>query len=148
MNTAETFFKDYLNKHNIPFWYIQQDQESYSKKIKEIHTKRPDFLIIIPNFTILFIDVKDKPPLKKYEKICLDYLEILQYNNLQKCSNIQIWYVVSNHFINYSEWFCIPATKIMNFKKFVVDEKYISIPVRAFTKLSSEESFYNLLKKY
>ena len=146
MNKAEQQFQSYLNKHNIPFWFIQQDLETYSKTLKQFNTKRPDFFILIPNFGSILIDIKDTTPLKKHKKICLDYKEIIKYNNLQKYFNMQVWYIISNNQVHYSTWYCMPASKAIQFKRFLVNNKYLSIPLEEYFQISINEPFYNLLK--
>jgi hypothetical protein len=40
---AEKRFKDWLEKHNIPYFYIKQDLETFSPALKGIFSgKRPD----------------------------------------------------------------------------------------------------------
>jgi len=56
---AEKKFKQWLDKHNIPYLYIHQDIETFSSAFKNSSGKRPDFMVLIPNFGFIFVDVKD-----------------------------------------------------------------------------------------
>jgi len=67
-NIAEFEFKKWLDIHNIPYWYIHQDLETFSNRLKKHFTKRPDFFLLIPNFGFILIDIKDKKSADKYEK--------------------------------------------------------------------------------
>ena len=58
---TEYRFIRWLDKHNIPYFYIKQDIESFSSAFKNSFLgKRPDFMILIPNFGLIFVDVKYK----------------------------------------------------------------------------------------
>ncbi|MFH1972456.1 MAG: hypothetical protein ABIJ18_03195 [archaeon] len=146
MNTAEKQFQEYLDKHKIPFWFINQETQTFSKEIKQLKIKRPDFFILIPNFGYLLVDIKDKTPLKKHKKLCIDYIEAKKYSNLQKLFNMQVWYIISNKDIHYTTWFCIPATKVLQYKKFLVDNTYLSIPLDDYKQISTSQHLYKILQ--
>ena len=56
---VESKFKAWLDKHNIPYLYIQQDEETFSSTFRnQFSGKRPDFMILIPNFGFIFVDTK------------------------------------------------------------------------------------------
>ncbi len=145
MNDAEDHFQNYLNQHGIPFWFIQQDRDSFSKKLKQLKAKRPDFFILLPNFGFILVDIKDSTPLRKHEKFCIDYNETIKYNNMQKLFNMQVWFIISNKHTHYSTWFCMPATKVQTYTNMLVKKDYYSVPIKDFIQLSVNESFYNLL---
>lgn len=65
---AEKEFKEWLDKHEVPYWYIQQDIESFSKALKKYMTKRPDFMVLVPHVGFILTDVEFKKPekLKKF----------------------------------------------------------------------------------
>ena len=66
-NEAESKFKEWLEKHNIPYIYLQQDTQTISSAFKnKFSGKRPDFLILIPHIGFIFVDVK-------YRKLNLEY---------------------------------------------------------------------------
>jgi hypothetical protein len=147
MNKAEEEFQKYLNKHSIPFWFIDQETNTFSKSIKQLNTKRPDFFVFIPKFGFILVDIKDKLPLKKHKKICLDFQETIKYYNLHKNFNMQVWYVISNKSVHYSTWFCMPASKAIEFEDYLIYGKYLSIPLDEYVQLSTNESFYKLLSQ-
>src|SRR3989344_4834897 len=46
---AESKFREWLEKHNIPYLYLQQDTQTISIAFKKYFSgKRPDFLLLIP----------------------------------------------------------------------------------------------------
>jgi hypothetical protein len=58
---TEARFQQWLDNHNIPYFYIKQDLETLSPALKDtFSSKRPDFMILIPNFGFIFVDVKYK----------------------------------------------------------------------------------------
>ena len=146
---AENKFKEYLDAHSIPYWYIQQDIETFSPALKKFHVQRPDFFILIPNFGFILIDVEHKEPLEKYKKFCIDNEETNKYNNLQKLFNMQVWYAFSNEKIHYTTWYCIPVSKVVELKEYylVKEKNYISAPMESFTQLSMHEKIIKLFTR-
>jgi len=69
---AEEKFKQWLDKHNLPYFYIKQDSETFSNALRNSFLgKRPDFMILIPNFGFIFVDVKNRrinPDYKTYNQ--------------------------------------------------------------------------------
>ena len=58
---AEIKFREWLDRDNIPYLYLQQDTQTLSIAFKKYFSgKRPDFLILIPNLGFIFVDVKYK----------------------------------------------------------------------------------------
>ncbi|MBI5797745.1 hypothetical protein HZA98_02455 [Candidatus Woesearchaeota archaeon] len=145
---AENKFKDFLDSQKIPYWYIQQDIDSYAKVLKEYNVQRPDFFVLLPHFGFILVDVEHKEPLEKYEKFCISLEETNKYTNLQKYFNISVWYAFSNEKIHYSTWYFIPMTKVQELKEqFLVRKKgYISTPIQSFTQLSMHENISKLFQ--
>ena len=57
---TESKFKEWLDGNEIPYWYIQQDIDTYSTALKRFMTKRPDFIILIPYVGFILTDVEYK----------------------------------------------------------------------------------------
>ena len=146
---AETQFKSYLDKNNIPYWYIQQDLSTYSQTLKELNIQRPDFLILIPHFGFILIDVELREPLEKYPKLCLCNEKAKKYENLLKYFNLPMWYAFSNNKINYDTWYFISIATVMERRKrFLVKEKnYISIPIKDFISITTSEKITKLFQR-
>jgi len=86
---TELKFKEWLDKHNIPYWYIQQDIETFSLALKKYFgSKRPDFMILIPNLGFIFVDVEYKKIMQRFKKFPLDSEETTKYSNLQRNFNL------------------------------------------------------------
>lgn len=111
-NLAEHRFKEWLNKHSIPYMYIQQDLQTFASVFKDFG-KRPDFMILVPHFGLIFVDVKDKKLNKEYKTFTLDSDETKKYSRLQREFNLQIWFALSNEDYDYKTWFWIPVSKIL-----------------------------------
>lgn len=112
-NEAEQKFKEWLDKHDISYMYIHQDQDTFSSAFKETKGKRPDFLVLIPHFGLIFIDVKYKKINQEFKTFPFDSNEAKKYSSLQRKFNLHIWYVLSNEDFAYKTWFWIPASKIL-----------------------------------
>ena len=75
-NLAEKKFKEWLDKNKIPYWYIDQSLESFSPALRDYMMKRPDFLILLPNFGLIFVDIKNKEQAEKYENFSFLHMKV------------------------------------------------------------------------
>tara|TARA_Y100000296_G_scaffold79696_1_gene104059 strand:+ start:886 stop:1371 length:486 start_codon:yes stop_codon:yes gene_type:complete len=150
-NLAEQKYKQWLDKHNIPYWYIQQDLDTFSSVLKKYMTKRPDFLVLIPNFGFIIVDVKDKEPAVKYEKFFINAEEVEKYVNLQRIFNLQSWYVISSEKYHFRTWFWIPIVNILKggfiFEPKDNKDKCYSIPISEFIQVSEDDSLERVFSK-
>ncbi len=150
---TEKKFKDWLDKHKIPYFYIKQDIDFFSASFRgSFSGKRPDFMILIPNLGLIFVDVK-------YKKISLDYKnypigseETKIYSCLQRKFNLHIWYVISNEDFDYKTWLWIPVSKVMESG---VTERvssksgtyFFPIPPKEFIQIADDDSLDRLFSK-
>jgi len=153
-NIVELKFKEWLDKHNIPYWYIQQDIETFSLSLKKIFgAKRPDFMILLPNIGFIFVDAEYKKLITKYKKFPLDSKETTKYSSLQRHFNLQVWYVLSNEDYDYKTWFWIPVSKVLEegkierFKSSKSGEDFFAIPVTKFIQVADDDSLDRLFSK-
>ena len=151
-NIAEQEFKKWLDKHRIPYWYIQQDIDTFSQELKKQFTKRPDFFVLIPNFGFILVDVKDKRSAEKYEKFFINAEEIEKYMNLQRIFNLQSWYVISSGKYHYKTWFWIPISKVIKtsftFKPKGENKECYSIPISEFIQVADDDSLERVFTKF
>ena len=151
-NSAEREFKKWLDLNQIPYWFIQQDIETFSRELKKQFTKRPDFFLLIPNFGFIFIEVKGKKFAEKYEKFFISVNEVEKYLNLQRILNVRVWYAISNEDLHYKTWFWIPVTKIIKkgfiFKTKKGKEDCYSVPISEFIQVSEDDSLERLFTKF
>lgn len=151
---AEEKFKEWLDKHNIPYWYIQQDLATFSISLKKYFgSKRPDFMILIPNLGFIFVDIKCKKIIHGYQKFPLDSEETTTYSNLQRHFNLPVWYVLSNNDYDYKTWFWIPTSKVLEIGKMekytssISKNEFFAIPVSEFIQISCDDSLERLFSK-
>ncbi len=114
---VESKFQQWLDKNDIPYWYIQQDISTFSPALKKYMTKRPDFMILIPHVGFVLVDAEYKSPAEKYEVFQIDTAETEQYCNLQNYFNLQVWYVFANEQNHYKTWHWIPVSKVLEIAK-------------------------------
>lgn len=150
-NLAEVKFKEWLDKNNIPYWYIDQSLDSLSPSLKKLMMKRPDFMILLPNFGLIFVDVKDKYQAEKYDKFFLDTKEVDTYSDMQRTFNIPIWFAISNDKYHYKTWFWIPISDVTR-SGFVFDssksgERVYSVPISEFVQVSDNDNLERIFIK-
>lgn len=150
-NLTEKKFKEWLDNNKIPYWYIDQSLESFSPSLKNYFAKRPDFMILLPNFGLIFVDVKNKEQLEKYEKFTLSAEEVDKYVNMQGVFNTKIWFAISHEKYHYKTWFWIPVSDITKsgfvFYSKKKQEKFYSVPVKEFVQVSENDNLKRIFDK-
>ncbi|HEC77231.1 MAG TPA: hypothetical protein ENI33_08270 [Thermoplasmatales archaeon] len=148
---AEKEFKEWLDKHNIPYWYIQQDIDTFSRALKKYMTKRPDFMILVPHVGFILTDVEFKKPAEKYKVFQIDENEAKQYCNLQNYFNLQVWYVFSSEEYHFNTWFWIPVSKVLevgkSYKNKKTGEVYRSVSLEKFITVSATDNLGRLFSQ-
>ncbi|MBI2448709.1 hypothetical protein HYV49_00250 [Candidatus Pacearchaeota archaeon] len=150
---AESKFREWLDKHNIPYIYLQQDTQTISPAFKRYFSgKRPDFLILIPHFGFIFVDIKYKNLNQTYKTYPMDGEETKRYSSIQRRFNLNIWYAISNEELDYKTWFWIPISKIFEsgLKKYtssVSREEFYAVPIQEFVQIAMDDSLDRLLSK-
>jgi len=148
---AEGEFKKWLDKHEIPYWYIQQDIGTFSKALRKYMSRRPDFIILIPHVGFILTDVEYKKPAEKYSEFHIDEEETKQYCNLQDYFNLQVWYVFSHQDYHFKTWFWIPVAKVLEcgkaYKSTKTKKKYVSVPLENFITVSTTDDLGRLLSQ-
>lgn len=111
---AEKKFREWLDKHDLPYLYIRQEGDNFSSALKEtLSGKRPDYMVLIPNFGFIFVDVKYRKISKNYNSYPMDSEEAKKYSSLQRKFNMHIWYAISNEESGFKTWLWIPLSKVL-----------------------------------
>ena len=134
---VESKFQQWLNKNDIPYWYIQQDISTFSPALKKYMTKRPDFMILIPHVGFVLVDAEYKLPAEKYDVFQIDTAETEQYCNLQNYFNLQVWYVFANERDHYKTWHWIPVSKVLEIAK--KEKKIFDSPHGSYCSISMDK---------
>jgi len=149
---AELRFKNWLDNHNIPYFYIKQDKETFSSAFKKNSAKRPDFMILIPNFGFIFVDVKNRKLHPTYKNYPLDSEETKRYSSLQREFNAHIWYAISNEDYDFKTWLWIPISKVLEsgrpkFNSSKSKEDFYAVPPEEFIQIADDDSLDRLFSK-
>lgn len=150
-NLAELKFKNWLDKNKISYLYINQNPETFSSVFKD-SLKRPDFMILLPHFGFIFVDVKDKKINKEFGTYCIDVEETKRFSSFQRKFNSQIWYVLSNEDFNYKTWLWIPVSKVLEFEKETrtsskSNEDFFPIKSEEFIQVAEDDSISRIFIK-
>ena len=146
-NLGESKFIEWLDKNDIPYMFFNQQQKTYSKTFWH-KLKRPDFMILIPNFGFILVDVKCK---KIYSNnrgnyITLGEEEVDEYIELHKEFGVPIWFAISNEKGDFESWYWISANEIGN-DEFEENKKYFKIKTGKFRKIHWDEGLGKLFEK-
>ncbi|ADU97503.1 hypothetical protein [Thermovibrio ammonificans] len=113
---AEEKFREWLDKMNYPYLYIEQSINTFSKFFKGT-SKRPDFLIIVKNFGIIAVDVKEKKPYGAKLSFTLDEKnEVEKYIEFERLTRLPVWFVFCAKG-NYDTWYWIPLSRVLSCKQ-------------------------------
>jgi len=149
---GENKFKEWLDKHKIPYLYIRQNPRAFSSVFKDKNLKRPDFMILLPNLGFIMIDIKNKP-IRYGENFALDTIETKKFSKLQREFNLPMWFVISNKEIGYKTWYWIPISKVFEEGRFKEERSHISkqpffiIPLEEFIQIADDDSLERLFSK-
>ena len=152
-NETEIKFKEWLDKHNIPYLYLQQDTQTLSPAFKKYFSgKRPDFLILIPHLGFIFVDTKYKKLNPEYKTYPIDAEETKKYSSIQRKFNLNIWYVLSNEGFDYKTWLWIPISKVFESGKLMHTSRmsgmeFYAIPPEGFIQIAVNDSLDRLFSK-
>ncbi len=149
---VEKKFKEWLDEHSIPYWYIQQDVSSFSQALKKYVSKRPDFMILIPCVGFMLVDVEYKKPAIKYEQFYIDERETKQYCNLRNYFNLQVWYAFSSEVSHFNNWYWIPASKVLELGECFTNKKnqarkYRAVSINRFILVSKSDNLGRLFSE-
>ncbi len=150
---AELKFQQWLDKHNIPYFYIRQDIETFSSSFMNIFSaKRPDFMVLIPNFGFIFVDVKYRKIHPEYKTYPIDGEETKKYSSLQRLFNLHIWYALSNEDSDFKTWLWIPVSKVLEsgmpkFTSSLSNEDFFAVPPENFIQIADDDSLDRLFTK-
>jgi hypothetical protein len=53
-------------------------------------------MILLPNFGLIFVDIKNKSQAEKYDKFFLYTDEVDIYLSMQRTFNIPVWFIISH----------------------------------------------------
>jgi hypothetical protein len=149
---AEFRFKEWLDNHNIPYYYIKQDPDSFSAAFKTHQIKRPDFMILLPHFGFIFVDVKNRKISAQYDTLPLDSEETKKFSLLQRICNIPLWYAISNEDYGFNTWFWVPVSKVFEsgmskHSSSKSQEEFYAVPVKEFIQIADSDSLDRLFSK-
>ena len=111
---TERMFQQWLDNHKIPYLYVHQEKETFSSFFRDsLKGKRPDFMLLIPYFGFIFVDVKYKQISNNQKYLAIDAIDAMKYSSLQRIFNINTWFIMSNNQIGYKTWYWIPVSKVL-----------------------------------
>jgi len=148
---TELEFQNWLEKNKIPYFYINQEVETFSSLFED-KLKRPDFAILLENFGCILVDIKNKKIQKEFGTYCIDKAEIQKYSSFQRKFNLQIWFALSNEDLGYKTWLWIPVSKVLELnlkpcESNKSNEEFFPIPAEEFIQISSNYSIDRLFSK-
>ncbi len=143
---AERRFKEWLDLHKIPYWIVRQDLESFSRALRDLFVKRPDFMILIPHFGFLMVDVKNTDKLKWIpDSFGLNQEEVWKYVKLEMLTRVPVWFVISNEGYGFKTWFWIPVSKVSQVGE--EKRKIFAVNMKHFIQVSEDDDLSRLLSR-
>lgn len=151
---AENAFKIWLDKHRIPYMYISQEINNFSPAFKELFSgKRPDFIVMIPNFGLIMVDTKSRLLNQQYETLPIEKEDFEKYSSIHSMFNIPIWIVISNkNQLNYHKWYWISTAKLQDLRlgakqSRISGDLFLPVHKSYFIEISDEENISKLFEE-
>ena len=96
MEDSEKCFMTYLDKENIPYLFINQEIDTFSRSLREhlcvdSRGKRPDFLVLIKNLGWILVDTKCRTYDNKHDAYPFDYEEYKKLLSVEQATRTPIW---------------------------------------------------------
>ena len=136
-------FRGWLNKHEIPYLYIDQEINTFSVALKKHTIRRPDFIIFIRNIGWFMVDVEYKRPAVKYAQFQIDLEETHKYIQFQENYNIHIWYVFGSELDHFHTWYWIPVSKVTESTTY--KKQYFGVSLKHFAAVTENHGIGKLL---
>lgn len=147
---VEQNFKGWLDSKSVPYWYINQNIDTFSKSLKDLFNgKRPDFMILIPGLSFFMVDVKYRT-ISDYGTFVLDVDEVKKYSSMQRHFNLQTWFVLSD--CKHPTWYWIPVPKVLEIGKTNTHtskkgNEFIAIEPKEFIQIAEGDGLDKLFSK-
>ncbi len=147
----EELFRKFCNRSMYPYMHIDQERKTFAHKIFEEESKRPDYMVSIPDVGSVFFDVKTKPKRHFYEDLygismhafTVDISDFKKLKRLQELTSTKVWYAYFEERkkeLNKTECFTIPLTRVESFWLDVHNDprwKYIQVPTDCYNQSTS-----------
>ena len=125
---AEKSFEKFLNSREIPFYYIDQNKETFSKKFDIEQIKRPGY-IVYTDKGVFHVDVKyrtkiqlgSKEDVPKEERFYLSQKDIEKLFNFYNKLRSDTWIAFTNDEKSAEDFFYAPIQKIYDYYLFITD---------------------------
>ena len=126
---AENSFKEFLNSLEIPFYYIDQNKETFSKKFDIEQIKRPDYIVYTEK-GVFHVDVKYRTKIQigSEKEGNLEKRFYLSQKDIEKLFNFynklrsETWIAFTNNEKSTNDFFFAPIQKIYDYYIFITDE--------------------------
>ncbi len=140
---GEKDFVEWLNKHNITFFSIDQTKKTRSfQLIHKVKSKRPDFVILMPSNGMFLVDIKNhKQEVQDGKSGYMVYSsEIESYKNLETQFTAKVWLVFCG-LVN--DWYWI---SIRDIQKFIGENKFF-VPISDFKNITEDDDLNTVISK-
>jgi Holliday junction resolvase len=125
---AEKSFEKFLNRLEIPFYYIDQNKETFSKKFDIEDIKRPDYIVYTAK-GVFHVDVKYRTKfqvglredVQKEERFYLSQKDIEKLFNFYYKLRSDTWIAFTNDEKSTDDFFFAPIQKIYDYYVFITD---------------------------
>ncbi len=115
INKSEKEFMKWLNMKGYPYLYIEQSTGTFSSFFKNL-SKRPDFLVVVKNFGILAVDVKERSMSSGsgWANFTLDEEnDVKKYIEFERVTRLPVWFVFCKPEEHYKTWYWISLSMVL-----------------------------------
>ncbi len=145
---AEFAFEKWLNKQKLIYWKVQQDKRYL------YNTKRPDFIVFIPDIGLMLVEVKNRKLIHGNSAFPVDVKEFELFRRFRDLTGLQVWFVFSNNSFGFRTWFWVSLFSLVSklkslkiYKSNKSKDSFFSVPLSFFIQLGFSDHIKNLFFK-
>lgn len=147
---GENAFREWLQKSNAPYLYVEQSYENYSTLFKN-KIKRPDFLLLVFGMGLLAVDVKHFKR-SRSGGFTIDVEKDLKFTmEFEQAFKLYLWYAIKDVNSNDGKWYFISAYDAIQHgdlkKNKAKGSRFVHIDRKHFTELSNAERIDKLFRR-
>ena len=110
---TEEAFQEWLQRHNVPYWRVDQRVETFSHAFWERFARRIDFMVLLEVFGPLLFEVQHLSfTSEQTDNVSLNASKVHEVLNVERLARIPVWFVLGGAWEHWERWYFIPASKV------------------------------------
>lgn len=110
---TEKAFQAWLQRHDVPYWRVDQRVETFSPAFWELFARRIDFMVLLDVFGPLLFEVQHLAfRSEETDNVAINAPKVRKVLNVERLARIPVWFALGGAWEKWERWFFIPASKV------------------------------------